>query len=420
MRININNNFRLFFAQRLYFLQAGKKRISPPAIRVAIISMALGLAVMILSIAIVIGFKKEVRNKVIGFGSHIQITHFDNNSSYETQAISFSDSLLQTIRALPEVRHIQPFATKPVILKTDEAFQSVIFKGIDDSFDLTFLRDNLVEGEILPSHPDSSKTNVVISKLIADRLQLKLGDSFLCYFVQDPPRVRKYRIAGIYQTNFTDYDKLYMIGDIGQIRRVSDWDDDMVSGLEILVNDYDHVEQLAETLYSELITETDRMGNHYYVRSIREINPMIFAWLDVLDTNVAVILVLMWLVAGFSMISGLLIIILEHANLIGMLKAMGENNSGIRRIFLYIAVFIIGKGMFWGNVIALALCFVQKITGWIKLNPETYYLSEVPIDLNITSLILINIGTLIITLLMLLAPSYIVANITPAKTIRFE
>jgi len=420
MRININNNFRLFFAQRLYFRQAGKKRISPPAIRVAIISMALGLAVMILSIAIVIGFKKEVRNKVIGFGSHIQITHFDNNSSYETQAISFSDSLLQTIRAFPEVRHIQPFATKPVILKTDEAFQSVIFKGIDDSFDLTFLRDNLVEGEILPSHPDSSKTNVVISKLIADRLQLKLGDSFLCYFVQDPPRVRKYRIAGIYQTNFTDYDKLYMIGDIGQIRRVSDWDDDMVSGLEILVNDYDHVEQLAETLYSELITETDRMGNHYYVRSIREINPMIFAWLDVLDTNVAVILVLMWLVAGFSMISGLLIIILEHANLIGMLKAMGENNSGIRRIFLYIAVFIIGKGMFWGNVIALALCFVQKITGWIKLNPETYYLSEVPIDLNITSLILINIGTLIITLLMLLAPSYIVANITPAKTIRFE
>jgi lipoprotein-releasing system permease protein len=410
----------LFIARKIYFSKEGEKQVSPPAIRIAIISMALGLAVMILSVAIVIGFKKEVRNKVIGFGSHIQITNYDNNTSYETHPIAISNTLLNELKVILNIRHIQVFATKPAIIKTDSDFQGVILKGVDESFDWDFFEKNLIEGAILNIHPDSTQTNVLISATIADKLNLKSGDSFICYFIQDPPRARKYTISGIYRTNFADYDKLFILGDIKQIRRLSDWDEDMASGLEVLVNDYDQLDQTFETTYYNLSTQTDRLGNHYYPRSIKQLNPMIFAWLDVLDTNVVVILLLMLLVAGFSMISGLLIIILERANMIGILKAMGESNTGIRKIFLYISAFLIGKGLLWGNIIALSICFLQKYTGILKLNPEVYYVSEVPIDLNILSLVLINLGTLVVTLLMLIGPSYLVAKISPAKTIRFE
>ncbi|MDR2806501.1 MAG: ABC transporter permease, partial [Dysgonamonadaceae bacterium] len=395
-------------------------QVSPPAIRIAIASMALGLAVMILSVTIVIGFKKEVRNKVIGFGSHIQITHFDSNISYETHPIAISDTLLDELRAIPNIRHIQAFATKPAIIKTDNDFQGVVLKGVDEHFDWDFFQRNLKDGKVLNLRPDSTSNNVLISSIIADKLNLKTGDSFVCYFIQDPPRARKYVIAGIYQTHFADYDKLFILGDIRQIRRLSDWDDDMASGLELLVNDYNQLDATFETAYFDLSTQTDRLGNHYYPRSIRQLNPMIFAWLDVLDTNVVVILLLMALVAGFSMISGLLIIILERANMIGILKAMGENNTGIRKIFLYVSAFLIGKGLLWGNLIALTICIVQKQTGILKLNPEVYYVPEVPVELNIWSLLLINLGTFLVTLLMLIGPSYLVAKISPAKTIRFE
>ena len=410
----------LFIAKRIYFSKDGEKQVSPPAIRIAIISMALGLVIMILSVAIIIGFKQEVRNKVVGFGSHIQITNFDSNNSYETHPIAVSDSLLSALQAIPNIRHVQAFATKPAIMKTDNDFQGVVLKGIDENFDWNFFEKNLKEGSILNIQPDSMNNHVLISSIIADKLKLKTDDSFICYFIQDPLRARKYTIAGIYQTNFTDYDKLFILGDMKQIRRVSDWDDDMVSGLELLVNNYNHLDATLDTVYYGLSVQTDRLGNHYYPRSIRQLNPTIFAWLDVLNTNVVVILILMALVAGFSMISGLLIIILERANMIGILKAMGESNTGIRKIFLYVSVFLIGKGLLWGNLIALSICFVQKFTGILKLNPETYYVSEVPVELNIGSWILINLGTLTVTLLMLIGSSYLVAKISPAKTIRFE
>jgi lipoprotein-releasing system permease protein len=413
-------NSEFFIAKRIYFNKEGEKQISPPAIRIALISIALGLVVMILSVAIVVGFKKEVRNKVIGFGSHIQITNFDSNTSYETHPIAINDTLLAEIEAIPTVWHVQKFATKPAIIKTEDNFQGIILKGIDENFNWIFFKENLIDGEIPNIHPDSLCTDVLISKIIADKLNLKTGDSFISYFIQEPVRARKFRISGIYRTNFVDYDQLFILADIKQIRRLSDWEDDMVSGLEILVREYDKLDQTLEDVYYTMAVQTDRFGNHYYVRSIKQINPMIFAWLDVLDMNVVVILLLMLLVAGFSMISGLLIIILEQANMIGILKALGENNTSIRKIFLYISIFLIGKGLLWGNIIALVICFVQKYFGILKLNPETYYVSEVPIDLNILSLFLINAGTLVVTLLMLVGPSYLVAKISPAKTIRFE
>jgi len=410
-----------FIARRIFQNTEGEKNISPPAVRVAVISIALGLVVMILAVAIVVGFKKEVRNKVIGFGSHIQISNFDNNSYYEMNPIAISDTLFDFLQTYPNIAHVQRFATKPGIIKTDEDTQGAVFKGIDENYNWDFFRQNLLEGEILTIHPDSTITDILISKKIADKLHLKLGDSFLTYFVrQDDVSPRKFHIAGIYQTNFSDYDKLFILVDIKQIRRINQWDADMVSGLELAVKDYRQLNQTAEALYFDMQSRTDRLGNTFYTRSVQQLNPMLFAWLDVLDMNVVVILILMILVAGFAMISGLLIIILERANMIGTLKALGENNANIRKIFLYVSAFLIGQGLLWGNLIGLSICFIQKYTGILKLNPETYYLSRVPIEINWISILLINLGTLIITLLLLIGPSYLVAKISPAKTIRFE
>lgn len=384
------------------------------------LGIALGLAVMILSVSIVIGFKKEVRNKVIGFGSHIQITNFDNNSSYESQPIAVSDTLLGELRQFPGIRHVERFATKLGILKTDEDFQGIVLKGVDEDYDWSFFRDNLKEGKLFAIQPDKRSTEVLISKYLADRLRLRVGDSFLTYFVQEEVRARKFTIAGIYETGFEDYDKMFVIADIKQIRRLNGWDVDQVSGLELQVSDYDKLDRVAEEVYFALAERQDRNGNTYYARSIKELNPMIFDWLDVLDINVVVILVLMLAVAGFTMISGLLIIILERTNMIGILKALGESDRSIRKIFLYVSFFLIGKGMLWGNVIGISLCLLQRIFRVVRMDPSIYYLDAVPIDLNWLSLILLNIGTLVISMLMMLAPSYLITKIDPAKSIRFE
>ena len=359
-------------------------------------------------------------NNVSGFGSHIQITNFDSNTSYETSPIVVSDSLLTSILSHPGIRHAEVFATKPGILKTDSDFQGIILKGVDEHFDWTFFRNNLKEGDIFTVSPEETSTNVLISHYLANLLKLKTGESFLTYFVQEDVRARKFTISGLYETGFEDYDKLFVLTDIKQIRRLNGWDTDEASGLELQVDDYDKVDQLSEELYYALSGEPDRKGNVYYVRSIKDLNPMIFSWLDVLDTNVVVILILMLAVAGFTMISGLLVIILERINMIGILKALGETNVSIRKIFLYISFFLISKGMFWGNLIGVAVCLVQYHFRIISLKPSTYYLDAVPVDLSLYSLILLNIGTLIASMLMMLGPSPLVTTITPAKTIRFE
>ena len=413
-------NLELFIARKIHFSKEGNRQVTPPAVRIAIVGVALGLAVMILSVAIVIGFKKEVRNKVIGFGSHIQITNFDNNSSYETTPIAVSDSLLQALREFPGIKHIEGYATKMGILKTDSDFQGVVLKGIDTDYDWSFFRNNLKEGELLTIDPKKTSTDVIISKYLSDLLGLKLRDSIRTYFVQEDVRARKLNIAGIYETGFMDYDKLFVLADIKQIRRLNGWEKDEVSGLELLVDDYDKLDQIAEDLYFNLVEKQDRHGNTYFTRSIKEMNPMIFNWLDVLDVNVVVILILIFAVAGFTMISGLLIIILERTNMIGILKALGENNVSIRKIFLYISFFLIGKGMLWGNVVGIAICLIQSHFRIIKLDPSIYYLDAVPIDLSIVSLILLNIGTLCASMLMMLGPSYLITKIDPAKSIRFE
>ena len=416
-------NFEFFIAKRIHFSgsKGGAKRVTPPVIRIAMAGIAIGLAVMIMAVAIVVGFKKEVRNKVIGFGAHIQLTNFDNNISYESVPIIVCDSLRDIINNTAGVYHTEVFATKPGIIKTDDNFQGIVLKGVGDDFDTTFLKNHLVEGQIIKIDSIDISNQVMISRSVSKMLNLACGDSFLVYFVtNDDMRVRKFSITGIYDTGFSDYDKLFVICDIKQIRRINGWDNDMASGVGVYIDNYNKLEELTDHLYFSLIDKKDRLGNTYYVRSVKELNPMIFNWLGVLDSNVVIILVLMIIVSGFTMISGLLIIILERTNMIGILKALGENNYSIRKIFLYVSFFLIIKGMFWGNIIGISLCLLQSKFHFLKLDPEIYYLNSVPIDFNWISLLFINVGSLVISMLMMIIPSFLITKIEPAKSIKFE
>lgn len=409
-----------FIAKRIYQDRGESRNVSPPAVRIAVISIATGLMIMIFSVAVVVGFKKEVREKVIGFDSHIQISNFELNFSYEMKPVAVSDTLMNYLQNRFNILRVERFATKPGIIKTDDSFQGVVFKGIDENHSLDFFRSNLIEGTLPNIRPDSTVSEVLISKIIADKLNMKLGDSFTAYFVQDPVIARKLNITGIYQTYFSDYDKIFVLLDIKQIRRINRWDEDMVSGLEIYLKNYNRLDATADSLYFELQVQKDRLNNTFLTRSVKQMKPEIFDWLSVLDMNAIIILVLMLVVAGFSMISGLLILILEKASMIGTLKALGQNNTSIRKIFLYLSAFLIGKGLLWGNILAISLCLIQKYFGLLTLNPDVYYLEKVPVDISILSVLLINLGTLIVTIAMLIGPSYLVANISPAKTIRFE
>lgn len=414
-------NTELFIARRIYRGdKKNDKRVSSPAVKIAIAGIAIGLAVMIVAVCIIVGFKKEVRQKVIGFGSHIQITAFDNNSSYEHMPISFSESLAAKLKANNAIRHVQEFITKPGIIKTDTDFLGIVLKGVSDSYDWDFFKTNMIEGSVINLNDTSIANQAIVSKTIADKLHLKLGDSFTTYFVQEPVRARRFNIVGIYNTNFEDYDKLYVVTQNKILASLNGWDDDLVSGVEVLVKDYDNLDKTAQDLFFDMASYKDRLGNALYTRSIKDINPMIFNWLSLLDMNVWVIIILMLIVSGVTMISGLLIIILERTNMIGILKSMGARDFSLRKVFLYLSAFLIGRGMLWGNIIGLAVCLIQKQFQVFKLDPSTYYLSAVPVDLNLLHIILLNIGTLAVSLLMMIGPSYLVAKITPAKSIQFE
>ncbi len=412
-----------FLAKRVYFSddKGGNRQVTPPVVRLAIAGIAFGLAVMIISVAVVVGFKKEVSNKVTGFGSHIQLSNFDSNSSPETTPIAVHDSLLTMLQNTKGVRHVEVFATKPGIIKTETDFHGIVLKGIDVGFDTTFLKQHLVEGQMIHLDSVATGTQLLISRATANLLRLKCNDPLFIYFMNDQDfTIRRFQIVGIYDTGFSDYDKLFAIGDIRIIRRINRWEEDLCSRVAIFIDDYNDLDRLTEELYFALFDKKDRNGNRYYVRSIQDIYPMIFNWLAILDSNVAIILALMIIVSGFTMISGLLIIILERTAMIGVLKALGQNNSSIRKVFLHVSFFLIVKGLFWGNIIGLTVCFLQSRYHWLKLDTAMYYISAVPIDLRWVYLALINAGSLTITFLMMIAPSFLITKIEPAKSIRFE
>lgn len=410
----------LFLARRIYRESDGGKQVSRPAVLIAMAGIAIGLAVMIIAVAVVIGFKSEVRNKVIGFGSHIQITNLDAVNSYETHPVVADDSMMTALYDYPEVAHVQRYSTKPGMIKTDDAFQGMVLKGVGPEFDSRFIKEYLLEGEI-PAFSDSVSSNeVLISKSLADKMRLKLGDKIYTYYIQDDIRARRLTIAGIYQTDFSEYDNLFLLTDLNLVNRLNGWEPSQVSGMELQLRDYEKLEDVTYDIAIDTDNQRDKFGGTYFVRNIEQLNPQIFAWLDLLDLNVWVILFLMIGVAGFTMISGLLIIIIERTNMIGILKALGANNFTIRKTFLWFSVFLIGKGMLWGNVVGLAFCILQSQFGIFQLDPETYYVDTVPVSFNVLLFLLINIGTLLTSVLMLIGPSYLITKINPASSMRYE
>ncbi len=399
-------------AKKLYFSEQGKSRTSRPAVRVALGGIVIGVMVMIVAISVVVGFKQEIQRKVAGFGSHIQVVNFDNNATYELQPVEMSDSLLQHLQSLPHVKHISLFASKPGILKTDSAFQGIIFKGTDY---WDYFAENLVDGTL-----PKDKNEVIVSTVLASQLHLTVGDPILCYFVQDDLRVRKLYISGLYNTCMSEMDRLFVLGDIQLVRQLNHWNISQVSGVEILVDDLDHLQEAADLVYFATVSRTDEAGNAFYVQTLEQLNPQIFGWLDLLDMNVVIIIILMLCVSGFSIITGLIILILESITLIGTLKALGANNRFVRRIFIYEAILLVGKGMLLGNVLGLGLVTLQYFTHWLPLDAATYYVSYVPMAFPWIGFIALNIGVLVVAWAIILAPSAIVSQISPAKVMHFE
>lgn len=414
-------NFPLFIAKRIYTDNKSKRQVSKPVIRIATLGVAIGLAVMIISVCVVLGFKHTIRDKVVGFGSHIQVADFLTLQSSEQYPIQMNDSMMKVLSEIEGVNHVQRYAFKQGILKTDNDFLGVVFKGVGPEFDSTFIHQNMIEGYI-PSFSDKSSGNkLVISKTIANQLKLKIDQKIFCYFIDyQGVRARRYTIAGIYETNLSQYDKVICITDLYSVVKLNGWEADQASGAELTVHDFNRINEVEDRIISQVNRTVDKYGETYSSQTIKEQNPAIFSWLDLLDMNVWIILALMTAVAGVTMISGLLIIILERTNMIGVLKAMGARNKTIRQTFLWFAVFIIGRGLLWGNVLGLGLLLLQKYTSIIKLDPSTYYVSTVPVEINIPLIVLINIATMIICVLVLIAPSYLISHIHPVKAIRYE
>ena len=413
-------NLPYFIAHRLIKVRREGTSFSRPINVIAIVGIAMGLAVMILAVAILTGFKKQIREKVVGFGSHIQIMNFDSNISFETTPISDTQKFIPRIKQISGIEHVQVFATKAGIIRTDEDIQGVVLKGIGSDFDWSYFRSNMVEGSVFTVTDTGRTDKVIISKKISDMLRLKTGDSFAMLFIQDPPRMRKFTISGIYETSLEEFDKMYVYCDIGHIKRLNGWKEDQVSGFEVFIKDFDKLDEMTSEVRDAIgykITEED---TKFKVTNIRIKYPQIFDWLNFQDINVIIIILLMLIVAGFNMISGLLILILEKTNMIGVLKSLGAEDITIRRVFLYQAAYLIGKGLFWGNLIGIGLAFIQLKTGLITLDPTSYYIKTVPVNLELTHILLLNTGTMAAIIIMLLVPSQLITRISPVKAIKYD
>ena len=414
-------NYPLFIARKIYNGGDKTRKVSKPAIRIATIGVAIGLAVMIISVSVVLGFKHSIRDKVIGFGSDITVADFLTLQGSEQYPIQINDSLIRALKSTPGIKHVQRYAYTQGILKTNDDFLGVLLKGVGPEFDSTFIHSNMIEGT-LPKFSDSeSHQKIVISKTIADKLNLKVGQRLFAYFInKQGVRTRKFTITGIYATNMKQFDSQICFTDLYTINKLNGWEPDQYSGAELQVNDFSQLNLVTMQILNKVKNTVDHYGETYSAENITEMNPQIFSWLDLMDMNVWIILALMTAVAGVTMISGLLIIILEHTQMIGILKALGSRNRQIRHIFLWFSTFIIGRGLLLGNIIGLGCILLQKWLGLIKLDPQTYYVSVVPVEINIPLIIALNLATLLICIIVLIAPSYLISHIHPAKSMHYE
>ena len=414
-------NFPLFIARRIYSDKGDRRKVSRPAIHIATVGVAIGLAVMILTVSVVLGFKHTIRDKVIGFGSHIQVCNFLAMQTTDSYPICIDDSTLNALRHIDGISHAERYATAQGILKTETDFLGIAFKGVAEEYNWDFIRQNLVSGEIPKFSDKSSSNKLLVSTNTASTLHLKVGDRIYGYFVSDTGvRARRFTVSGIYETNMSQFDNSLCFTDLYTTRKVNGWEEGQCSGAELRVSDFSRLETTATGVVKKVNRKTDRYGDVMISQTIYEAYPQIFSWLSLLDINVWIILILMICVAGFTMISGLLIIILERTQMIGTLKALGAKNSSIRHTFLWFAVFVIGRGVVFGNLVAIALIVLQKTTGIVSLDPATYYVSEAPMEVNIPAFVVLNVVTVAVSILILIAPSYLISHIHPAKSMRYE
>ena len=419
---NRNNilNTELYIAKRL--LKGGSQKKSTGLMAtISIFGIALSVAVMIIAVAITTGFKEEIGRKATGFSADIQITNLEGSHSlYNMSPISANQPFLGALEDIPEIRHIQRYCIKPGIMSSPKEMQGIVLKGIDKDFDWNFFQNNLVEGSVFHLSDSVISNEIVLSRHIAKLLQLNVGDPVIVYFIQERARARRLTITGIYNTGLVELDKVYALVDMRHIQNLNNWKPDQISGFEIFISDFSKIEQLSLDVFDLVGFRLSEDGTSLDVKNVRELYSQIFDWLSLQDMTVVIILLLMVLVASFNMISGLLIIILERTSTIGILKALGANNLLIRKIFLYQSAFFIGKGLLWGNAIALALCWIQMEFGIISLDQESYFLDKAPVSIHLAHLVLINAGATISILLMLLFPSAIISKISPESSIKYR
>ncbi len=404
--------FERFIAERLYFSQQTEGKSSRPAVRVALAGLIIGVMVMSITVCVVVGFKQTVTDKVVGFAAHLRVVNFENNNTFELSPIMASDSMLHALGALPHIESVNTFVTKPGILKTDEAFQGIVFKGTTY---WTYFEENLIEG-----HLPEKENEVLLSRKLCDLMELSVGDAVLSYFVGENVKVRKFVVSGIYRTGFTEFDERFILGQMDVVRHLNGWSDDEVSGIELRVDNLRNLYEASDYVFFATANRLDEKGNGYYMETMEQLNPQVFSWLDLLDMNVVIIILLMLAVSGFNIISGLIILILDSIQLVGVLKALGATNKQVRGVFITQGVMLIGKGVIWGNVIGLALCAIQYWFHVIPLDAATYYVNYVPIAFPVGWLLLLNVGTILVSTVILLAPSAIVKKVSPAEVMRFE
>jgi len=415
-------NTELFIARRVFTQKENEKVISNRIVSIAVGSISLGLAIMIISVSVLIGFKNQIRDKVIGFGSHFQIVNFDSNSSYQTKPVTIDSTLIKKYLSVPHINHLQFFATKPGIIKTDDDIHGMVLKGVSSNFDWSFFKQNLVKGEVPDFKNKEHDNDAIISEKIALLLKLRVGDPLYCYFYNEgesTPRSRKFNISGIYRTSLEEFDEMFVLANLRHVQSISGWQPSEISGYELTIDDFNQLKTVYPLLREITLNEATE-NSTLRVFTIKTKYPMLFDWLSVLDMNVWVLLVLMVTVAGINMISGLLIIIIERTRMIGILKALGFPNFNVRKVFFYLSGFLSVRGLLWGNIIGIGLCLIQYFTGILKLNPELYYIDTVPISFNLLYILLLNVGTLFSIISMIIIPSFFISKITPAEAISVE
>lgn len=410
-------NLEYFIAKRLITTRDHKSSISAPIIKIAIAAIALGIIMMIVSVATGIGLQQKIRQKVAAFNGHIIISSYnDNQSDVSTAPISIRQNFYPKFITVEGINHVQAVASKAGIIRTETAFEGIIFKGVGKDYQWDNLKEYLINGR-LPNVNQKLNPEIIISQYLANRLNLKVGDKFNTFFMKEDsnqlPNLRRFEIVGIYNSGFQEFDASYIIGDIRHVQKINKWQSYQVGSFEVFVDDFTKIEEKGQAVYQETSSTLDS-------QTIVEKYSYIFEWLHLFDFNIIVILVIMIIVSTINMVVALLVLILERTQMIGILKSLGANNWSIRKIFLYNASYLILRGLFWGNLIGIGMLVFQQQFGIIKLNPESYYVNEAPVYINMWYILMLNIGTVIVCLLVLLIPSYIIIKISPSKTIRFE